>query len=494
MLVVSAHGTIAIAVDAMREGAIDFIEKPFSPDVLRARVEKAIEIARERRGARTARARVEALEQDLGRGARPARPRRPSSEPMRRVLEQVRKVAPDRRDRARARRVRHRQGARRARHPRRAPRAASKPFVSVSCAAIPEGLLESELFGHEKGAFTGAVRRKLGRFELAHEGTLFLDEVGELPPSVQVKLLRVLQERQFERVGGEETVEVDVRLVSATNRDLAADGGGGALPRGPLLPARRRARSGCRRSATAPATSRSWRGTSSRASAPRLGPRRDRLRARGARARCAATAGRGTCASSRTWWSRRSCSPRASSSRRRDLPEAHPPARRRPPALPVPDRRPEPHRHPRGPRAAAHPRRVREGEGREGGDGAAPRHQAVGALLQAREVRDREGRREAGLTARSVAVRAAAAALPAGRLRAGAHGRSVTVGDGAARIFEDRAQNCAIRASRTGRKPRKPGLLERHGGCSARGGTWSSASRCSSCSPPALRRGTRARS
>jgi len=97
-----------------------------------------------------------------------------------------------------------------------------KPFVSVSCAAIPEGLLESELFGHEKGSFTGAVRRKLGRFELAHEGTLFLDEVGELPPSVQVKLLRVLQERRFERVGGEETVEVDVRLVSATNRDLVA--------------------------------------------------------------------------------------------------------------------------------------------------------------------------------------------------------------------------------------------------------------------------------
>jgi two-component system response regulator HydG len=96
------------------------------------------------------------------------------------------------------------------------------PFVSISCAAIPEGLLESELFGHERGAFTGAIRRKLGRFELAHDGTLFLDEIGEVPPSVQVKLLRVLQERCFERVGGEETVEVNVRVVSATNRDLSA--------------------------------------------------------------------------------------------------------------------------------------------------------------------------------------------------------------------------------------------------------------------------------
>jgi two-component system response regulator HydG len=86
---------------------------------------------------------------------------------------------------------------------------------------VPETLLESELFGHERGAFTGAVKRKLGRFELAHRGTLFLDEVGEIPAAVQVKLLRVLQEQRFERVGGEETIEVDVRLVSATNRDLA---------------------------------------------------------------------------------------------------------------------------------------------------------------------------------------------------------------------------------------------------------------------------------
>jgi Nif-specific regulatory protein len=96
----------------------------------------------------------------------------------------------------------------------------SRPFVRVNCAALAPGILESELFGHEKGAFTGAVARRPGRFELADGGTLFLDEVGDLPPDVQVKLLRVLQEREFERVGGVETVKVDVRLISATHRDL----------------------------------------------------------------------------------------------------------------------------------------------------------------------------------------------------------------------------------------------------------------------------------
>jgi two-component system response regulator HydG len=220
VLVVSAHGTIAVAVEAMREGAIDFIEKPFPPEVLRARVEKAIEIARERRGARTARARVEALEEDLERAHDP-HGLVGSSEPMRRLLEQIRKVAPtDATVLVLGESGTGKELVARALHDASARK--DGPFVSISCAAIPEGLLESELFGHERGAFTGAVRRKLGRFELAHEGTLFLDEIGEVPPSVQVKLLRVLQERRFERVGGEETLEVNVRVVSATNRDLAA--------------------------------------------------------------------------------------------------------------------------------------------------------------------------------------------------------------------------------------------------------------------------------
>src|SRR6185295_4134356 len=96
----------------------------------------------------------------------------------------------------------------------------SGPFVRVNCAALAPGVLESELFGHEKGAFTGAIARRSGRFELADGGTLFLDEVGDLPMEVQIKLLRTLQEREFERVGGHETIKVDVRLVSATNRNL----------------------------------------------------------------------------------------------------------------------------------------------------------------------------------------------------------------------------------------------------------------------------------
>jgi two-component system response regulator HydG len=220
VLVVSAHGTIGTAVDAMREGAMDFIEKPFPPEVLRARVEKAIEIARERRVARTTRGRAEALDADRARESDPAG-LVGGSEPMRRVMEQLRKIAASDTTvlvlgesgtgKELVARALHAQGPRR-----------DGPFVSVSCAAIPEGLLESELFGHEKGSFTGAIRRKLGRFELAHGGTLFLDEVGEIPPAIQVKLLRVLQERRFERVGGEETIDVDVRVISATNRDLKA--------------------------------------------------------------------------------------------------------------------------------------------------------------------------------------------------------------------------------------------------------------------------------
>ena len=113
---------------------------------------------------------------------------------------------------------------------------AKGPFVAINCAAIPENLLENELFGHEKGAFTGATGRKVGKAELAHRGTLFLDEIGDMPLPLQGKILRLVQERQFERVGGLQTLSVDVRVVAATNRDLRGAGGGEAVPRGPVLP------------------------------------------------------------------------------------------------------------------------------------------------------------------------------------------------------------------------------------------------------------------
>ena len=114
-----------------------------------------------------------------------------------------------------------------------------KPLIKINCAALPAGLVESELFGHEKGAFTGAIARRIGRFELAHGGTLFLDEIGELPLETQVKLLRVLQEREFDRVGGSTPIKVDVRVLAATNRDLLKAVREKTLPRGPLLPAQR---------------------------------------------------------------------------------------------------------------------------------------------------------------------------------------------------------------------------------------------------------------
>ena len=112
-----------------------------------------------------------------------------------------------------------------------------RTFVKLNCAAIPAGLLESELFGHEKGAFTGAIARKLGRLELAHEGTLFLDEIGEMPVDLQPKLLRALQEREFERLGGTRPITVNVRLIAATNRDLGKMVAEKTVSRRPLLPA-----------------------------------------------------------------------------------------------------------------------------------------------------------------------------------------------------------------------------------------------------------------
>ncbi len=214
VIVLTGHGTIEDAVDAMRLGAYDFITKPVNLDHLGMLISRALE---RRELARTNEELRSQLDANRGVG-----PIVGTSAETRRVLELVRKVAPTKASVL----VTGESGVGKelvadAIH-RLSPRK-DKPLVKVHCAALSESLLESELFGHEKGAFTGATGRKRGRFELAHEGTLFLDEIGEINQNVQIKILRVLQEHTFERVGGEETVEVDVRVVAATNRDLKAE-------------------------------------------------------------------------------------------------------------------------------------------------------------------------------------------------------------------------------------------------------------------------------
>src|SRR6478609_8850933 len=208
VIVMTAHGTVDNAVEAMKLGAFEYLQKPLSgPDELRLLVGRAVE----RRGLRD---RVEARHVEAH-----GPPLTYGDPVMKPVVEAIDKVA---RTNATVLLLGEsgtgKEVAARDIHAR-SPRA-TKPFMAINCAALSEQLLESELFGHEKGAFTGATERKRGRLELADGGTFFLDEVGELKPELQAKLLRVLQERRFERVGGSRTLEVDVRWVAATNRDL----------------------------------------------------------------------------------------------------------------------------------------------------------------------------------------------------------------------------------------------------------------------------------
>ena len=218
IVAITAFGSVDVAVEAMRRGADDFLEKPFRPDVLRARLERALEPARlAGRVARLEREN-EVLREEL-QGETSADPLVGPSAALDRVRDLVTRVAPS----AASVLITGETGTGKelvARRLHEASPRADGPFVAFNSGAVPEGLAESELFGHEKGAFTGADRRRLGRFELADGGTLFLDEVGELAPPLQVKLLRALQERRFERVGGMATVQVDVRVVAATHRDL----------------------------------------------------------------------------------------------------------------------------------------------------------------------------------------------------------------------------------------------------------------------------------
>ncbi len=213
VIVMTAHGTVDNAVEAMKLGAFEYLQKPISgPDELRLLVSRAIE----RRGLKD---RTEGTERHIEDGGGP--PLTYGDPAMNPVVEAIEKVA---RTAATVLLLGEsgtgKEVAARAIHSK-SPRA-TKPFMAINCAALTDTLLESELFGHEKGAFTGASERKRGRLELADGGTFFLDEVGELKLELQAKLLRVLQERRFERVGGSRTLEVDVRWVAATNRDLRA--------------------------------------------------------------------------------------------------------------------------------------------------------------------------------------------------------------------------------------------------------------------------------
>lgn len=209
VVIITAFGTIPQAVKAMRDGAFEYVTKPFDLEVLKKVVNNALSSSSQPR-----------TTSGSARRSGPTSSKFIAESPaMKEVFETATQVADSRATvlitgesgvgKEVVAKYIHEQSPRHA-----------DPFVAVSCAALPETLLESELFGYEKGAFTGAQSSKVGRFELAHEGTLFLDEIGEIPMPIQVKLLRVLQEREFERLGATRATKVDVRLVTATNRDL----------------------------------------------------------------------------------------------------------------------------------------------------------------------------------------------------------------------------------------------------------------------------------
>ncbi|MBI5529270.1 MAG: sigma-54-dependent Fis family transcriptional regulator [Deltaproteobacteria bacterium] len=211
VIIITAHGTVDTAVEALKTGAFDYITKPFEQDDLKAVIAKALKT----RELRTADQRVEPAE----RGRVPIIG---TSAAIREVHSLIARVAgSDSTVLITGESGTGKELVAAALHAG-SPRAA-RPFIKINCAAIPRELMESELFGHERGAFTGAVASKPGRFELADGGTLFLDEIGDLPLEMQAKLLRVLQEAAFERVGGLKTIKVDVRLIAASNRDLQKD-------------------------------------------------------------------------------------------------------------------------------------------------------------------------------------------------------------------------------------------------------------------------------
>jgi two-component system nitrogen regulation response regulator NtrX len=297
VVMMSGRAGLSDAVRATKLGAFTFLEKPLTPEGVLLALGSALELRQARREAR-------ALREDLGLGGAMVG----DSPAMREVRAMVARVGPtDARVLVTGESGTGKELVAAALHAASARR--ERPFVRVNCAAIPRDLVESEMFGHERGAFTGATDRRIGRFELAHTGTLFLDEVGDLGREAQAKLLRALEAREIERVGGARPVRVDVRIVSATNKELGRAVADGALPRGPVLPAERDpaapaapARAAGRRAAARAAL---------RGAAP--GPHRPPGARRSPRRRStgwSGTAGRGTCASWRTsssGW--RSCTP-----------------------------------------------------------------------------------------------------------------------------------------------------------------------------------------
>ena len=207
IIFLTGHGDIPMSVRAIKAGALEFLTKPFDDEDLLEAIQQGI--ARDQRAPKQ---REDIAEHKFGDIVG-------TSAPLRNVLNQVEVVAPTESTVL----LLGETGTGKeliARAVLNVSSRSNRPFVKLNCAAIPSGLLESELFGHEKGAFTGAVSQKIGRFELANGGTLFLDEVGDIPLELQPKLLRVLQEQEFERLGSSRTIRVDVRLIAATNRDL----------------------------------------------------------------------------------------------------------------------------------------------------------------------------------------------------------------------------------------------------------------------------------
>ncbi|MBX6315432.1 MAG: sigma-54-dependent Fis family transcriptional regulator, partial [Isosphaeraceae bacterium] len=212
VLFITGHGTTETAIEAMKQGAFDYLLKPLELARVRELVDRAAEISRL--------SRVPAVVADEAPARGPADVLVGRGPAMQEVYKAIGRVAPQ--DLAVL--ILGESGTGKelvARAIYQHSRRASGPFLAINCAAIPEALLESELFGHEKGAFTGADRQRIGKFEQSSGGTLFLDEIGDMTPLTQAKLLRVLQDGRFERVGGNETIQADVRVIAATNRDLA---------------------------------------------------------------------------------------------------------------------------------------------------------------------------------------------------------------------------------------------------------------------------------